>query len=197
MEKENASKPNSEHGVGLRNFVHRFDGPERTEEPLNSLRNFSDSGSNKARVVGGVPVKRNFRHISVEPSSSKFSIAEFVKKRLFLVGTERENPKIFTADLVRKENTSARFLSVMTYTGRMVGNKRDDRLLLKKNLKSGNHGERLSESRKLQLFRALLKKPLATLELRTCFGVSKQVLKGLCKRGLLAEVRTWNCWSQV
>ena len=188
MEKENASKTNSEHVGGLRNFVHRFDGPERTEEPLNSLRSFSDSGSSKARVVGGVPVKRNFRHVSVDPSSSKFSIDRLSKSDSSLLERNVRDPKIFTADLVRKENTSARFLSVMTYTGRMVGNKRDDPLLLKQNLGSGNHGERLSESRKLQLFCALLKKPLATLELRTCFGVSKQALKGLCKRGLLAEV---------
>jgi hypothetical protein len=188
MEKENATKQNSEHAGGLHSSFHRFDGPERTEEPLNTLRSFSDSGSNKARVVGGVPVRQNFKHISVEPSSSKFSIDKLSKSDSSLLERKVRDPKIFTADLVRRESTSARFLSVMTYTGRMVGNKRDNRLLRTKSPDSGNRGERLSESGKLQLFRTLLKKPLPTLELRTCFGVSKQALKGLCKRGLLTEV---------
>jgi len=188
MEVENTCKTDSERGGGLHAPFHRFDGPERTEEPLNTLRSFSDSGSNKARVVGGVPITQNFKHISIEPPASKFSFDRLSKSDSSVLERKVRDPKIFTADLIRRENTSARFLSVKTYTGRMVGNNRNDRLLLKQSLDSGNHGERLSESRKLQLFRALLRKPLTTLELRTCFGVSKQALKGLCKKGLVAEV---------
>jgi hypothetical protein len=188
MEEENTCKTDFERGGGLRSSFHRFDGPERTEEPLNTLRSFSDSGSNKARVVGGVPIAQNFKHISIEPPASKFSFGRLSKSDSSMLERKVRDPKMFTVDLVRRGNTSARFLSVKTYTGRMVGNNRNDRLLLKQSLGNGNHGERLSESGKLELFRALLKKPLATLELRTCFGVSKQALKGLCKKGLVAEV---------
>jgi hypothetical protein len=188
MGRENAGKPNSEHAGGLRNSFHRFDGPERTERPLNSLRSFSDSGSSTARVVGGVPVKQNFRHISVEPSASKFSIDRLSKSDSSLLERKVRDPKILTADLVRRESTSARFLSVMTYTGRMVRNKTDNRLFRTKSMYRANTRERLSELRKLQLFQTLLKQPLSILVLRTSFGISKQTLKGLCKRGLVAEV---------
>jgi len=51
-----------------------------------------------------------------------------------------------------------------------------------------NTKERLSEFRKLQLFQTLLKQPLPILDLRTHFGISKQTLKGLCKKRLVAEV---------
>ncbi len=177
-----------EHVDDLRTIFSRFDGPERAKRLLDLPRNLSSSGSQKARVVGGVHVKGNFKHLSEETSKRQFSVDRFSNSDSSLLERKVRDPKLLTADLVRRENTSARFLSVMTYTGRIVGNKRDNRLLRTKSPDDGNHGERLSESRKLQLFRTLLKKPLPTLELRTCFGVSKQALKGLCKRGLLAEV---------
>lgn len=188
MKKEKTCSANSEHAGGSRNSFRRFDGPVRTEGYLNPLRSFSDCRSREARVVGGVPVKSEFRHISVEPSASKFSIDRFLKDDSSLLEQKVRNPKILTAVLIRREHTSAHFLSVKTDTGRMVGNKSDIRLLRTKSLGSANRGERLSESRKLQLFRTLLKKPLSILNLRAGFGLSKHALKGLCKRGLLAEV---------
>ncbi len=188
MKRKNIRNGNSEHSGSLRNSFHRFDEPERTEGLSKLPQSILNCKSQKARVVRGLSVKSKFRHISAEPSASKFSTGKFSNSYSSLLKQRVRNPTILTADLIRKEQTSAQFLSVMTHTGRMVRNKSYNRLSRTKSLDGAKHRDRLSEAGKLQLFRTLLKKPVTTLDLRACFGISKQALKGLCKRGLLAEV---------
>jgi hypothetical protein len=186
-EKEGVDKPDLGNMEGLCNIHHKFDEIEKPDKTLNSFQGFSDFGSSKAKLVGGMPARRGFKRVSEKSSAPKLSIGRFSNNDFILLERKVRDPKLFSADLVRREKTSARFLSVGTPTGRMVSNKKN-RLLLKRSLGAGSHGERLSESRKLQLFRALLKKPLAALELRASYGVSKQSLKGFCRKGLIAEV---------
>jgi hypothetical protein len=47
----------------------------------------------------------------------------------------------------------------------------------------------LSHVDRIRLFQALFRKPLTFLDLHGCFGVSRQMVKGLVKNGLIAE--TW------
>jgi hypothetical protein len=186
--KEDTCSCNSEHTDSLRNSFRRFDGPERTEKPLDLPHSFSSSRSQKTRVAGGLPVKSNFKHISEETPKPQFSIDKFSNSDSSLLKRKVRSPRIFAADLIEREHTSSKLLSVLTCTGRMVKNKTDNRLFRTKSMYRGNTRERLSEFSKLQLFQTLLKQQLPILDLRTRFGISKQTLKVLCKKGLVAEV---------
>jgi len=186
--KEDTCSCNSEHIDNPRNIFRQFDGPERTEEPLELPRNFSSSKSQKTRVAGGLPVKSKFTHISKETPKPQSSIDIFSNGDSSLLKRKVRGSRIFAADLIDREHISSNLLSILTYTGRMVKNKTDNRLFRTKSMYRTNTRERLSEFRKLQLFQTLIKQPLPILDLRTRFGISKQTLKGLCKKGLVAEV---------
>jgi hypothetical protein len=185
---EDTCSCNSEHTDNMRSIFRRFDGPERTEKPLDLPRTFSSSSLQKTRVAGGLPVKSNFKSISEERPKAKFSVDKFSNSDSSLLKQKVRSPRIFAAVLIEREHISSKFLSVLTYTGRMVRNKTDIRLFRTKRMDRANTRERLSEFRKLQLFQTLLKQQLPILVLRTRFGISKQTLKGLCKRRLVAEV---------
>ena len=114
-----------------------FAGLMDQREPRSLLdlpRNFSSSSLQKTRVAGGVPVKSNFKSISEETSKAKFSVDKFSNSDSSLLKQKVRSPRIFTADLVEREHISSKFLSVLTYTGRMVRNKTDNRLFRTKSM---------------------------------------------------------------
>lgn len=186
--KEDTQNRNSGHIDNSQNIFCQFDGPERTEKPLDLPRKFSSSGSQKARIVGGLPVKSKFKHISGETSKSQFSVDTFSNSNSSLLKRKVKSQRILAPAIIEQEHASSKLLSVLTYTGKMVRNKTDNRFFHTKSMSYASTKERLSELSKLQLFQTLLRQPLSILDLRTRFGISKQTLKGLCKRGLVAEV---------
>lgn len=173
----------------LGNSSHRFDRPEKSEKPLNLPRSFSSCGSQKGRIVGGVPARSNLNHFSAKPlKSSKIELERLAGRSSTFADKKISSPRIVTADLVKKEHLASQFLWVLTGTGRIIKSKTIHQPPGRKDTYRTNTTEHLSQVKRLQLFRALLKQPLPFLDLHVRFGVSKQTVRSFVRRGLVTEI---------
>jgi hypothetical protein len=189
LRRDDSNNLRTDYISSLRNSSHRFDRPEKSEKPLNLPRSFSSCGSQKGRIVGGVPTRSNLNHFSARPlKSSKIELERLAGRSSTFTDKKISSPRIVTADLVKKEHLASRFLSVLTDTGRIIRSKTIHQPPGRKDTYRTNTTQHLSQIKRLQMFQAVRKQPLPFLDLHVGFGASKQTVRSLVKRGLLNEM---------
>jgi len=72
--------------------------------------------------------------------------------------------------------------------GKLVRSRTVNQLLEHRTTPSQKATGYLSHAERIHLFQALLKEPLTFLDLHSRFGVSKQIIRRLVKKGLLMEI---------
>jgi hypothetical protein len=98
---------------------------------------------------------------------------------------------VLKEDSVRNGSGASNFLSALIDKHKLVMHK-SSRSLSKKEIQLGaEKPEQLSQAKRHQLFQALSKQPLPFLELHARFGLSKQTMRRLIRRGWLTEM-----WGQ-
>jgi hypothetical protein len=130
---------------------------------------------------------------SLTPSSaerlkpSNIKVSKLTRSNTGLINRKVSGASVLSDELMQEENTSSRFLSLLVDKGKIIRHKaiRDQ--------PAGNahsdteEAECLSHGKKLLLLQALRRQPLPFLDLHVLFGVSKQTIRRLVKRGFLSE----------
>jgi hypothetical protein len=176
----------------LRHLVNHFDGSKKPHPSFNLPQRLSCYNSAEARVVGGIPANLGSNSFSAEPLKSPgISLDNLPKNSSNLLNRNLNGSNVLREDSVRNGAEASNFLSALIDKHRLVMHK-SSRSLSQKEIKSSiEKPEQLSQAKKHQLFQALLKKPLPFLELHARFGLSKQTMRGLIRRGWLTEM-----WGQ-
>ncbi len=168
---------------------HYFTGPMEFQKPLNLPRKISEIHLQKVRLVGGVPVNSDLKRFPVKSlSSPKIALESQASEGSAFSDRRALSPRIAADKIMQKETAGSPLLSVLTGTGRIVKTKLIRTSMRGKVSYRGGPTEHLTQAKRLQLFRALLKQPLPFLDLHVRFGVSKQTVRSFVRRGLLTEI---------
>jgi len=193
LSKEKALRiPNVAGANRLRHLVNHFDGSKKPHPSFNLSQKLSCYNSSEARVVGGIPANLGSNSFSTEPlKSPDISLDRLPKNSSNLLNRNVNGSNVLKEDYVRNGPEASNFLSALIDKRRLVMHK-STRSLSQKEIQSGaEKPEQLSQAKRHQLFKALLKKPLPFLELHERFGISKQTMRRLISRGWLTEM-----WGQ-
>lgn len=183
---------NAEKVENLRYIANHFDVSKKPHHSFNLPQRLSGYNSAEARVVGGIPANLGSNSFSAESLKSPgISLDKLPKNSSNLLNRNVNGFNVLKEDSVRNGSGASNFLSALIDKRRLVMHK-SSRSLSEKEIQSGaEKPEQLSQAKRHQLFRALLKEPLPFLELRVRFGVSKQAMRRFVRRGWLTEM-----WGQ-
>jgi hypothetical protein len=188
FEKKGSNSPTVKNKGRLKRLHHDFAGPEKAEQPFTLPRGFSNISVQKARMIIGAPAKTDLTHSSTEHLKPlNIEVNKLTGSNTSLLKRKVSSASILSKEFVQKENTSSRFLSVLEDRGRMIRHRVIRDQLAGRALPDTEEAEHLSHAKALLLLEALEKKPLPFLDLHVLFGVSKQTIRRLVKRGFLSE----------
>lgn len=187
-EKRGSSSPSVEGKGSLKWLNHDFDRPEKAAQLLTLPKGLSNSRLQKSRMIIEAPAKSEFTPFSTEHLKPlNIKVNKLTRSNANLLNRKVSSTAILSEELIQKENTCSRFLSVLVDRGRMIKRRVIHDQLAGRAKPDTEEDERLSHAQKIYLLRALQKEPLTFLDLHVLFGASKQTIRRLVKRGFLNE----------
>ena len=186
--KKGSNSPSVEGKGSLKRLKRDFDGPEKAEQPFTLPRGLPSSKLQKARMIIEVPAKSDltpFLTEHLEPLNVK--VNKLTRSNSSLLNRKVSSASTLSEELMQKENTCSRFLSVLVDKGRLIKHRTIHDQLAGRAPSDSEEAEHLSHAKKLRMLEALQEEPLPFLDLHVLFGVSKQTIRRLVKRGFLSE----------
>lgn len=187
-EKKGLNSPSVEGKESLKRLKRGFDGPEKAEQPFTLPRGLPNSKLQKARMIIGVPAKSDLTPFLTEHLNPlNIKVNKLTRSNSSLLNRKVSSASTLSEELMQKENTCSRFLSVLVDKGRLIRHRAIHDQLAGRAPSDTEEAEHLSHAKKLLMLEALEKGPLPFLDLHVLFGVSKQTIRRLVKRGFLSE----------
>lgn len=175
---------------GLESATPSFCDPNKPKQSPSLVQKVLGSGSRRTEIVGGIPRKSTMNTLSgrLHLKSRNVSVNKLRTRDTSFLDKRVDSPRMEAEGLIQKENAAPQFLSILVGKGRLVRHKTAPSTVRQKVWGDSEETKRLPYAKKLQLFQALLKEPLPFLDLHVRFGISRQTIKGLVKKGTLAEI---------
>jgi len=186
--KKRSSYPSVEGKESLKRLNRDFDRQKKVEQLFTLLKGLSNSRLQKGIITIEAPAKSNLTPFSTEHlKPSNINVNKLARSNANLYNRKVSSASVLDEELVQKKNISSQFLSLLVDKGRLIRHVAvSDQLARKAPLKAQD-AQRLSQAKKLLLLQALRREPLPFLDLHVLFGVSKETIRRLVKRGFLSE----------